>query len=114
MIYLQKQYFFYEPADYAWLQKILLEKPETPQRQIEQHKLEAIGEFAESQTCRRLVLLNYFGEYRQTPCRNCDICLDPPKKYDGLIDAQKVMSTIYRVGQCFGVQYVIAGIARDA
>lgn len=99
---------FYEPADYAWLQKILLEKPETPQRQIEQHKLEAIGEFAESQTCRRLVLLNYFGEHRQTPCNNCDICLDPPKKYDGLVDAQKVMSTIYRVGQCFGAYYVIA------
>ena len=98
---------FYEPADYAWLQKILLEKPETPQRQIEQHKLEAIGEFAESQTCRRLVLLNYFGEHRQTPCNNCDICLDPPKKYDGLVDAQKVMSTIYRVGQCFGAHYVI-------
>ncbi|HHF0415649.1 TPA: DNA helicase RecQ [Haemophilus influenzae] len=99
---------FYEPADYAWLQKILFEKPETPQRQIEQHKLEAIGEFAESQICRRLVLLNYFGEHRQTPCNNCDICLDPPKKYDGLVDAQKVMSTIYRVGQCFGVHYVIA------
>ena len=99
---------FYEPADYAWLQKILLEKPETPQRQIDQHKLEAIGEFAESQTCRRLVLLNYFGEHRQTPCNNCDICLDPPKKYDGLVDAQKVMSTIYRVGQCFGAHYVIA------
>lgn len=99
---------FYEPADYAWLQKILLEKLETPQRQIEQHKLEAIGEFAESQTCRRLVLLNYFGEHRQTPCNNCDICLDPPKKYDGLVDAQKVMSTIYRVGQCFGAHYVIA------
>lgn len=99
---------FYEPADYAWLQKILLEKPETPQRQIEQHKLEAIGEFAESQTCRRLVLLNYFGEHRQTVCNNCDICLDPPKKYDGLVDAQKVMSAIYRVGQCFGAHYVIA------
>lgn len=102
---------FYEPSDYAWLQKMLLEKPESPQRQIEQHKLEAIGEFAESQTCRRLVLLNYFGEHRQTPCGNCDICLDPPKKYDGLIDAQKVMSTIYRVGQCFGVHYVI-GVLR--
>lgn len=99
---------FYEPADYAWLQKILLEKPETSQRQIEQHKLEAIGEFAESQTCRRLVLLNYFGEHRQTPCNNCDICLDPPKKYDGLVDAQKVMSAIYRVGQCYGAHYVIA------
>ena len=99
---------FYEPADYAWLQKVLLEKTETPQRQIEQHKLEAIGEFAESQTCRRLVLLNYFGENRQTPCHNCDICLDPPKTYDGLIDAQKVLSAVYRTGQRFGVQYVIA------
>jgi len=85
-----------------------MEKPETPQRQIEQHKLQAIGEFAESQTCRRLVLLNYFGEHRQIPCQNCDICLDPPKKYDGLLDAQKIMSAIYRTGQCYGAHYVIA------
>ncbi|UAX41910.1 DNA helicase RecQ [Pasteurella canis] len=99
---------FYEPADYAWLHKILLEKPDTPQRQIEAMKLQAIGEFAESQTCRRLVLLNYFGEHHQTPCQNCDICLDPPKQYDALIDAQKVMSTIYRVGQRFGMHYIIA------
>ncbi|HHT7629881.1 DNA helicase RecQ [Pasteurella multocida] len=99
---------FYEPADYAWLHKILLEKPESPQRQIEALKLQVIGEFAESQTCRRLVLLNYFGEHQQKPCQNCDICLDPPKQYDGLIDAQKVMSTIYRIGQRFGVHYVIA------
>ncbi|MDO5054156.1 MAG: RecQ family ATP-dependent DNA helicase, partial [Pasteurella oralis] len=102
---------FYEPADYAWLHKILLEKPESSQRQIEELKLQAIGEFAESQTCRRLVLLNYFGEHRQTPCQNCDICLDPPKQYDGLVDAQKVMSTIYRVGQRFGTHYII-GILR--
>lgn len=99
---------FYEPSDYAWLHKILLEKPDTPQRQIEAMKLQAIGEFAESQTCRRLVLLNYFGEHHQTPCQNCDICLDPPKQYDALIDAQKVMSTIYRVGQRFGMHYIIA------
>lgn len=102
---------FYEPADYGWLYKILMEEPESPQRDIKQHKLEAIGEFAESQTCRRLVLLNYFGENRQTPCNNCDICLDPPKKYDGLIDAQKILSTIYRTGQRFGVQYII-GVLR--
>ena len=99
---------FYDPADYVWLNKMLMEKPETPQRQIEQHKLQAIGEFAESQTCRRLVLLNYFGEHRQIPCQNCDICLDPPKKYDGLLDAQKIMSAIYRTGQCYGAHYVIA------
>lgn len=99
---------FYDPADYAWLQKMLLEEPESEQRDIKQHKLQAIGAFAESQTCRRLVLLNYFGEFRQEPCNNCDICLDPPRKYDGLIDAQKVMSVIYRTGQTFGMHHVIA------
>lgn len=99
---------FYDPADYAWLNKILLEKPESEQRQIEQHKLQAIGAFAESQTCRRLVLLNYFGELRQQSCGNCDLCLSPPQKYDGLIDAQKVMSVIYRTGQVFGLHHIIA------
>ncbi|QIW16814.1 ATP-dependent DNA helicase RecQ [Pasteurellaceae bacterium RH1A] len=102
---------FYDPSDYGWLYKVLLEKPESEQRQIEQHKLQAIGAFAESQTCRRLVLLNYFGEHRQEPCKNCDICLDPPKKYDGLVDAQKVMSVIYRTGQTFGLHHVI-GVLR--
>ena len=99
---------FYDPADYAWLQKILLEEPESEQRDIKQHKLQAIGAFAESQTCRRLVLLNYFGESRQAPCKNCDICLDPPKKYDGLLDAQKVMSVIYRTRQTFGIHNIVA------
>lgn len=99
---------FYDPSDYAWLQKILLEEPESEQRDIKQHKLQAISAFAESQTCRRLVLLNYFGEHKQETCKNCDICLDPPQKYDGLIDAQKVMSVIYRTGQIFGQHHVIA------
>ena len=56
---------------------------------IERHKLNAMGAFAEAQTCRRLVLLNYFGEGRQEACGNCDICPDPPKQYDGLMDARK-------------------------
>ncbi|MFA9500460.1 DNA helicase RecQ [Mannheimia sp. E30BD] len=99
---------FYDPSDYGWLQKILLEEPESEQRDIKQHKLQAIGEFAESQTCRRLVLLNYFGEHKQEDCKNCDICLDPPQKYDGLLDAQKVMSVIYRTGQIFGQHHIIA------
>ena len=63
--------------------------------------------FAEAQTCRRLVLLNYFGEGRQESCGNCDICLDPPKRYDGLEDAQKALSAIARVGQRFGIGYVV-------
>lgn len=80
---------FYDPADMAWLRRCLEEKPAGMQQDIERHKLNAIAAFAEAQTCRRLVLLNYFGENRQQPCGNCDICLDPPKQYDGLVDAQK-------------------------
>ncbi|MEX0422770.1 ATP-dependent DNA helicase RecQ [Providencia rettgeri] len=98
---------FYDPADMAWLRRCLEEKPAGMQQDIERHKLNAIAAFAEAQTCRRLVLLNYFGENRQQPCGNCDICLDPPKQYDGLVDAQKALSCIYRVGQRFGIGYIV-------
>ena len=97
---------FYDPADMAWLRRCLDEKPAGPQKDIEQHKLNAMGAFAQAQTCRRLVLLNYFGENRQTPCGNCDICLDPPKQYDGLVEAQQALSCIYRAGQRFGLGYI--------
>lgn len=98
---------FYDPADMAWLRRCLDEKPAGPLQDIERHKLNAMGAFAEAQTCRRLVLLNYFGEGRQAPCGNCDICLDPPRQYDGLKDAQKALSAIYRVNQRFGMGYVV-------
>ncbi|MCW2488246.1 ATP-dependent DNA helicase RecQ [Candidatus Symbiopectobacterium sp. NZEC127] len=98
---------FYDPADMAWLRRCLEEKPPGAQQEIERHKLNAMGAFAEAQTCRRLVLLNYFGEGRHAPCGNCDICLDPPKRYDGLVDAQKALSCVYRVGQRFGLGYVV-------
>ncbi|MEY1090441.1 ATP-dependent DNA helicase RecQ [Morganella morganii] len=98
---------FYDPADMAWLRRCLDEKPAGPQKDIEQHKLNAMGAFARAQTCRRLVLLNYFGENRQTPCGNCDICLDPPKQYDGLVEAQQALSCIYRAGQRFGLGYIV-------
>ncbi|WP_291973237.1 ATP-dependent DNA helicase RecQ [Candidatus Symbiopectobacterium sp.] len=98
---------FYDPADMAWLRRCLEEKPPGPQQEIERHKLNAMGAFAEAQTCRRLVLLNYFGEGRHAPCGNCDICLDPPKCYDGLVDARKALSCVYRVGQRFGLGYVV-------
>lgn len=98
---------FYDPADMAWLRRCLEEKPQGQLQDIERHKLNAMGAFAEAQTCRRLVLLNYFGEGRQETCGNCDICLDPPRRYDGLVDAQKALSCIYRVNQRFGMGYVV-------
>ncbi|MEN4981105.1 ATP-dependent DNA helicase RecQ [Erwinia billingiae] len=97
----------YDPADMAWLRRCLDEKAPGPLQDIERHKLNAMGAFAEAQTCRRLVLLNYFGEGRQQPCDNCDICLDPPRRYDGLVEAQKALSGIYRVGQRFGMGYIV-------
>ncbi|EMH4165259.1 ATP-dependent DNA helicase RecQ [Pluralibacter gergoviae] len=98
---------FYDPADMAWLRRCLEEKPPGQLQDIERHKLNAMGAFAEAQTCRRLVLLNYFGEGRHEPCGNCDICLDPPRQYDGLEEARKALSTIYRVDQRFGMGYVV-------
>lgn len=103
----------YDPADMAWLRRCLEEKPPGALKDIERHKLNAMSAFAEAQTCRRLVLLNYFGEGRQQACDNCDVCLDPPRRYDGLVEAQKALSCIYRVGQRFGMGY-IAEVLRGA
>jgi ATP-dependent DNA helicase RecQ len=97
----------YDPADMAWLRRCLEEKPPGAQQNVERHKLNAMNAFAEAQTCRRLVLLNYFGEGKQNACGNCDVCLDPPKRYDGLLDAQKALSVVARVGQRFGLGYVV-------
>jgi len=98
---------FYDPSDLAWLRRCLDEKEEGPQKQVESHKLNAMGAFAEAQTCRRQVLLNYFGEYREEPCGNCDICLDPPKRFAAVEVAQKALSCVYRVNQSFGINHVV-------
>ena len=81
---------------------------ENPQRhEIELQKFAAMEAFADAQTCRRQVLLNYFAEYSAEHCGNCDICLDPPKRFDGTVESQKVLSCIYRLGQSYAIQYVI-------
>ncbi|MDX1346672.1 MAG: DNA helicase RecQ [Thiomicrorhabdus chilensis] len=77
------------------------------QRRIENFKLSSMVAFAESQTCRRNVLLNYFGEASQKPCGNCDVCLNPPTLFDGKLAAQKALSCVYRLDQGFGVRHVI-------
>jgi ATP-dependent DNA helicase RecQ len=97
----------YDPADMGWLRRMLDEKEDGPQKLVESHKLNAMNAFAEAQTCRRQVLLNYFGEYRDKPCGNCDICLDPPKRFDATEEVQKALSCVYRVNQNFGIGYVV-------
>jgi ATP-dependent DNA helicase RecQ len=77
------------------------------QRRIDSHKLNAMVGFAESLTCRRRVLLGYLGESLEKDCGNCDVCLDPPEKFDATIAARKVISSVYRVQQRFGIKHVV-------
>ena len=97
----------YEYADADRVRWLIEQNENVERAQIENHKFDSMLSLAHSETCRRLVLLNYFGENRNQACGNCDICIDPPKKYDGLVDAQKVLSCIYRIGQNAGFNYVI-------
>ena len=86
----------------------LIEKGNNPeQKRIELHKLQAMVGFGEAQTCRRRVLLGYFGERLAEDCGNCDVCLNPPETYDATVDAQKALSCVFRVGQRFGVGHVV-------
>ena len=87
-----------------WLRES--EAGETHKR-VQHGKLEALLGFCELTTCRRQALLAYFGEDLPDPCGNCDNCITPPETYDGTTEAQKALSTVYRTGQMFGVQYLI-------
>jgi len=69
-------------------------------------KLDALLGLVEAASCRRVVLLDYFGEASQ-PCGNCDNCLEPPVLWDATEAARKALSAVYRTGQRFGAGHVI-------
>ena len=105
------------PAD-AWmvygLQDVLflrqmLESSQAEDRykQVERQKLEAMLGLCEITSCRRQVLLSYFGEPEHPPCGNCDTCLEPVPVWDGTEAARKALSAVYRSGQRFGVNHVV-------
>ncbi len=77
------------------------------QRRIERQKIEALIGYCETVSCRRQVLLGYFGEPDHPPCGNCDNCREPAESWDGTIAAQKALSAVYRTGQRFGAHYLV-------
>jgi ATP-dependent DNA helicase RecQ len=92
----------------AALQRNFIEDSTAPdnQKRIEHQKLNALLGLCETATCRRKIILEYFGDTSQ-PCQNCDTCLSPPVTFDGTVAAQKALSCSYRTGQRFGVGYLI-------
>jgi ATP-dependent DNA helicase RecQ len=87
-------------------------------KQGQRGKLDALLALAEATDCRRVRLLNYFGE-ASSPCGNCDNCLNPPQTWDGTEAARKLLSCIYRFhqrGERFGAGHlldVLRGKATD-
>ncbi|MDD2582179.1 MAG: DNA helicase RecQ [Desulfuromonadaceae bacterium] len=86
----------------------LIENSDNAERvRIEIQKLNAMVSYCEALTCRRRALLSYFGDQRDDDCGNCDICTDPPQRFDASEQAKKALSCVYRVGERFGVRHVI-------
>ncbi len=96
----------------AAMQRSFIENSNAPesQKRIEHQKINALLGLCEAASCRRQILLEYFGDKSQ-PCGNCDTCLNPPLTFDGTIAAQKAISAVYRTGQRFGVSYIIDVLA---
>ena len=77
------------------------------QKRIERQKLDALLGFCETTSCRRQVLLKYFGDILNSPCGNCDTCLEPIKSFDATVATQKALSCVYKTGQRFGAVHII-------
>lgn len=85
---------FYSYADVVQLRKFT-EGASNANYQIA--KLNRMQQFAEALSCRRIALLNYFGEHHTENCNNCDVCKAPPQYFDGTLLTKKVCSAVYRL-----------------
>ena len=87
---------FYTYGDVVALQQFALQ---SGQVQVNMDKLRRMQQFAESGVCRRRILLNYFNERFDHDCHNCDVCNNPPERFDGSTYAQMALSAIKRTDE---------------
>lgn len=99
--------FLVAEKDITRIKKRISEGEKQERVNVELQRFAAMNAFVDAQTCRRQVVLNYFAEYTEQSCGNCDICLDPPSQFDGTIAAQKVLSCVFRIKEQGDINHVI-------
>jgi ATP-dependent DNA helicase RecQ len=95
---------FHSYADVVQLQKFA---EGSGNADVQLAKLERMKQYSEALSCRRRILLSYFGELIMQDCGNCDVCKNPPEFFDGTILAQKALSTVYRLKEQEPISMVI-------